>query len=136
MNTLQWEITLADDSIKKESLGDNFSLDWEGNNSIKKIVMKGIGDITDEYEVDFSTGIFKKNSEQIDAGIGNAQNLVFRKRTQVRVAPSGGDLPRGIIFIVGYNNVSNNKKMLKIEPVYTIGTNEPTGYVYTVIDSL
>ena len=126
-NRFQWEITLADDSVKKEADGDLFQLSWENDDAVKKLKFVGTGDITDYYEVLFFDGKFYKNGVEIDAGIGNAKRLIFRRRNQIRFDETGS-LPLGTTFIAGYQNASANRKIMLLTPLYTPGNPEPTDY--------
>jgi hypothetical protein len=134
-NGFNWEITLADDSVKKQADGDMFSLSWETDNAVKSIKLVGTGTITDNYEVVFSSGKFYKNGVEIDAGIGTGLNLVWRTRNQIRMDETG-PLPLGTAYIAGYKIANADMMAIMLSPQYTLGQEEPTSFDRTYIDHL
>lgn len=113
--TYQWECTLADDSVVKESEGATFNLDWEANGAVKlfKLVQKN-GD--KYYSINLETGEFDMNGETDTPTAGSLGDFGLRyfRRNIVRVDETG-PLGAKINYFIGYNK-NGQEKLLKVAP--------------------
>jgi len=77
-----WKITLADDTVKDESLGDKYALAWEIAGAIKSIELVNDGK---SFKCTLATGEFNMNGDvqTLGAAVPN-KRMFFRKRRQIR----------------------------------------------------
>lgn len=112
----QWEVTLADDSIVKESETGKFDLAWEKEGSVKNIALKQV-DGDKSYSVNLETGEFDINGKKDNPSPGSLGDfgLIYFKRNIVRVDQGGGQIASKIIYFIGYKK-GNDEKLLKVSP--------------------
>ena len=127
--TYQWEITLADDSVKKEADEDNFSLSWETGGAVKELKMKQVGG-EKYYSVNLESGEFDLNGDtDTPSGFGGGSlgdyAMRFFKRNRVRVDETG-PLNNCVSYFIGYVK-GGQEKLLKIAPAIGM-VEESIGY--------
>jgi len=76
-----WKITLADDSVKREALGDTYQISWEGTNAVKKLELEG----SVVMSVTMASAEFNTNGTlTTPTGTSGDKKMIFRKRRQIR----------------------------------------------------
>jgi len=113
--TYKWEVTLANDSVKKEADGDAFDLAWEAPGAVKSFVLKQDGG-SKVYSIDLTNGEFDKNgnAETPNSGSLGDFSLRFFRRNVIRVDESG-PLGQRVAYFIGYDK-SGTEKLLRIQP--------------------
>jgi len=111
----QWEVTLADGTVKKEVAVVKFELAWFTPGALRKLLLRKINN-SKYFSVDFTNGDFDKNGI-VEAGIpGSLGDFtpVYLKRNIVRVDETG-PLGNRVIYYMGYKK-AGQQKTLKISP--------------------
>jgi hypothetical protein len=113
--TYQWECTLADDSVVKESEGASFDLAWEADGAVKLFELKQEGG-SKVYSINLETGEFNKDGETDTPNAGSLGDfgLRFFRRNVIRVDHTG-PLGAKVAYFIGYKK-GGDEKLLKVAP--------------------
>lgn len=106
-----WKITLADDSVKREAVGDAYQISWENTNAVKVLELEG--SVT--MKVIMASGEFDVNGIlTTPSGTSGDKKMVFRKRRQIRTDGTTL-LDSRTKYMIGYE-VNGNKFTASIQP--------------------
>ena len=99
-----WKVTLADDSVKDESIGDKWDIAWEQPDAVKFVELLPVNGTSKKFDCDLTKGEFTiDGKKEKPAGADTATNkqLFFRKRRQIRT--NGQDiLSSRTNYIIGF----------------------------------
>jgi hypothetical protein len=116
-----WKITLSDDSVKREALGDQYQISWESTNAVKKLELEG----SVVMSVTMASSEFNVNGTlTTPTETSGDKKMIFRKRRQIRTDGTV-ILESRTKYMIGYE-VGGKKFTAAVQP--------PTGMVPVEID--